>query len=208
MPCSNGTEPRSPDTGRPPRRAAGSRRTGLGRLLVLSVLCVLPVTALADGITVRDVRVEPLDDGYLLDADFDLELTPTLADAVSHGVTLDFVLEFDLWRPRSWWFDETVTTFREHRRLSYVPVTRMYRLNQGSYYETFPSLNDALNALTHVHAMPSSDRSALRRGQHYEASITLRLDTSQLPKPLQIETLSSRDWQLSSPVHRFTVTPG
>jgi len=84
----------------------------------------------------------------------------------------------------------------------------MYRLNLGSSYETFPSLADALHALSHVHAMPASDRVALHRGQRYEASITLRLDTSQLPKPLQIETLSSREWQLSSPVHRFSVTPG
>lgn len=167
-----------------------------------------PREAAAEGITIRTAELEPLDDGYLLDADFQLELTPTLVDAVSHGVTLDFVLEFELWRPRAWWFDESVTSFREHRRLSFVPVTRMYRVNQGSNYETFPSLADALNALSHVHAMPASDRVALHRGQRYEASITLRLDTSQLPKPLQIETLSSPEWQLSSPVHRFSVTPG
>jgi hypothetical protein len=84
----------------------------------------------------------------------------------------------------------------------------MYRLNHGSSYETFPNLRDALQALTHVHAMPATEPVSLRKGQRYEASITLRLDTSQLPKPLQIETLSSREWQLAAPVHRFSVTPG
>ena len=199
----NGNDLRSP---------AGTARGWpvLPALVLCAVLALagLPAPAHADGITVRGVELEPLEDGYLLDADFDLELTPTLSDAVSHGVTLDFVLEFELWRPRAWWFDETVTSFREHRRLSFVPVTRMYRLNQGSSYETFPSLADALRALSHVHAMPSSDHAPLHHGQRYEASITLRLDTSQLPKPLQIETLSSHEWQLSSPVHRFSVTPG
>jgi hypothetical protein len=183
------------------------RASALGALL--GVLLLLATTlAAADGIAIRSVNVEPVEDGYLLDADFDLELTPTLQDAVSHGVTLDFVLEFDLWRPRAWWFDESVTSLREHRRLSYVAVTRMYRLNQGNSYETFPSLGEALRALTHIHAMPAGDRIPLQAGQHYEASIALRLDTSQLPKPLQIETLSSRDWALSSPIHRFSVTPG
>lgn len=200
-PCSNGSE-------RPARAALARRRVLLCAIALAGLLAGGAGPALADGISVRTVELEPLDDGYLLDADFELELTPTLIDAVSHGVTLDFVLEFDLWRPRSWWFDETVTTFREHRRLSFVPVTRMYRVNQGTSYETFPSLPDALRALSHVHAMPSSERGILQRGQRYEASITLRLDTSQLPKPLQIETLSSREWQLSSPVHRFSVTPG
>lgn len=200
---SYGTDLRSP--------ICAARRSGCQSLFALSCavwLALAPLAVQADGITVRAVELEPLDDGYLLDADFDLELTPTLVDAVSHGVTLDFVLEFELWRPRAWWFDETVTSFREHRRLSYVPVTRMYRLNLGSSYETFPSLTDALHTLSHVHAMPASERVPLHRGQRYEASITLRLDTSQLPKPLQIETLSSHEWQLSSPVHRFTVTPG
>lgn len=177
-------------------------------LFAVLLLCVLPLTAAADGITVRTANVEPVEDGYLLDADFDLELTPTLQDAVSHGVTLDFELDFQLWRPRAWWFDETITSFKEHRRLNFVPVTRMYRLNIGSAYETFPSLHDALHALTHVHAMPAGERVPLHKGQSYEASISLRLDGSQLPKPLQIETLSSREWQLSSPIHRFSVTPG
>ena len=180
------------------------------RRLLAAVLLVglLNRPAHADGISVRGADLEPVEEGYLLDADFDLELTPTLQDAVSHGVTLDFVLEFELWRPRAWWFDETVTSFREHRRVSFVPVTRMYRLNLGNSYETFPSLREALRALTHVHAMPAGERAPLQRGQRYEASISLRLDTSQLPKPLQIETLSSREWQLSSPVHHFSVTPG
>jgi len=163
--------------------------------------------ASADGINIRSVDVEMVDEGYLLNADFDLELTPKLQDAVSHGVALDFVLAFDLWRPRAWWFDETIIHFQEHRRLSYVPVTRMYRLNIGSAYETFPNLKEALKALAHVHAVPAAEKQALMKGQRYEASISLGLDTSLLPKPLQIEGLSTGEWQLSSPIHRFTVNP-
>lgn len=193
------------------RRAGGlarEGRRGCCHVAVLLALLLNPATARADGITVRNVELEAVEDGYLLDANFDLELTPTLQDAVSHGVTLDFVMDFELWRPRAWWFDETLTSLHEHRRLSYVPITRMYRLNIGNAYETFPDLHEALRALTHVHVMPSGERIPLRKGMHYEASVGLHLDTSQLPKPLQIETLSSREWQLSSPIHRFAVTPG
>jgi Domain of unknown function (DUF4390) len=163
--------------------------------------------ALAEGISVRSVDLESVEEGYLLNADFDVELTPKLQDAVSHGVPLNFVLTFDLWRPRAWWFDETIIHFQEYRRLSFVPVTRMYRLNMGSTYETFPNLKDALKALSHVHAVPAAEKQALLKGQRYEASISLGLDSSLLPKPLQIEGLSTGEWQLSSPIHRFTVTP-
>lgn len=196
-----------PGCSAPVDRSAGRVLAGAALTLILAFgAAAWSPAALADGINLRGAEVEAVDEGYLLDASFDLELTPTLQDAVSHGVTLDFVLEFDLWRPRTWWFDETVGSLREHRRLSYVPVTRMYRLNVGNSWETFPDLREALRALTHVRVMPN-DRAALHRGQHYEASISLRLDTSQLPKPLQIETLSSRDWQLSSPLQRFAVNP-
>jgi len=171
------------------------------------LVCSLVQAAKADGINVRSVDVEAVEEGYLLNADFDLELTPKLLDAVSHGVSLDFVLAFDLWRSRAWWFDETLIHFQEHRRLSFVPVTRMYRLNIGTSYETFTNLKDALKALAHVHAVTAAEKQALMKGQRYEASLSLGLDTSLLPKPLQIESLSTGDWQLSSPVHRFTVNP-
>ncbi len=167
----------------------------------------LALEAKAEGINIRSVDVETVEEGYLLNADFDLELTPKLLDAVSHGVSLDFVLAFDLWRTRAWWFDETIIHFQEHRRLSFVPVTRMYRLNIGTSYETFTNLKEALKALAHVHAVPAAEKQALIKGQRYEASISLGLDTSLLPKPLQIESLSTGDWQLTSPIHRFTVNP-
>jgi hypothetical protein len=183
-------------------------RITLMRMMLISFLGLMSAShSFAEGLSVRSVDLETVDEGYLLNAKFDLELTPKLQDAVSHGVPLDFVLEFDLWRPRAWWFDETITHFQEHRRLSYVPVTRMYRLNIGSAYETFPNLNDALKAMAHVHAVLATEKQTLVKGQRYEASISMGLDTSLLPKPLQLETLSNRDWQLASPVHRFTVNP-
>ena len=41
----------------------------------------------------------------------------------------------------------------------------------------------------------------------YTAAVRLRLDTSQLPKPLQIDALGSRDWNLSSDWYRWTFRP-
>jgi len=185
------------------------RTRGIFYLLITGCVLVycLALEAKAEGINIRSVDVETVEEGYLLNADFDLELTPKLLDAVSHGVSLDFVLAFDLWRTRAWWFDETIIHFQEHRRLSFVPVTRMYRLNIGTSYETFTNLKEALKALAHVHAVPAAEKQALIKGQRYEASISLGLDTSLLPKPLQIESLSTGDWQLTSPIHRFTVNP-
>jgi hypothetical protein len=35
----------------------------------------------------------------------------------------------------------------------------------------------------------------------------MKLDVKQLPKPLQVEALGSKDWDLAADWHRFTITP-
>jgi hypothetical protein len=44
-------------------------------------------------------------------------------------------------------------------------------------------------------------------GVVYEAVLRLRLDTSRLPKPLQIDAIASRDWNLTSDWYRWTFMP-
>jgi hypothetical protein len=47
----------------------------------------------------------------------------------------------------------------------------------------------------------------LRSGERYEVSLRLKLDTTQLPKPLQVNTLVSREWTLASDWYRMVLTP-
>ena len=51
------------------------------------------------------------------------------------------------------------------------------------------------------------DIGVLSRGSVYAAAVRMRLDVSQLPKPFQLNALASRDWNLSSDWHRWSVKP-
>ena len=51
------------------------------------------------------------------------------------------------------------------------------------------------------------DRNLLKKGTPYNAAVRVKLDIKQLPKPLQVEALGSKDWDLSSDWHRFTIIP-
>ena len=51
-------------------------------------------------------RWSPVTRMYFLEADFDIVLNPTLEDALNKGVPLYFLLEFELIRPRWYWFSE------------------------------------------------------------------------------------------------------
>ncbi|HEX2567378.1 MAG TPA: DUF4390 domain-containing protein [Burkholderiales bacterium] len=175
----------------------------LARLLVL--LAMLPAQALAEDIEVRDARLHAVDEGLALDADFAFDLTPRLADVVANGVPLYFLVEFELNRPRWYWFEEKTATKRLQLRLSYHALSRQYRLSTGLLQQSFPTLDEALNVLKRVRNWVVVERSTTLTDADYEAAVRMRLDTTLLPKPFQLSALTSRELHLESAWKRFTV---
>jgi len=52
------------------------------------------------------------------------------------------------------------------------------------------------------------DKSPLvKKRDEYLAGLRMKLDLAQLPKPLQVNALTSKDWSLDSGWHRWNVTP-
>ena len=172
----------------------------------LAVLgCFAAAPARSDDIGVREASLRAVEEGLVLDADFEFELTPRLADVVANGVPLYFVVEFELGRRRWYWFDEKAASKRLQLRLSYHPLSRQYRLSTGLLQQNFANLDDALNVLKRVRNWLVVDRTVGFYDADYEAAVRLRLDTTLLPKPFQLSALTSRDLHLETPWKRFTV---
>ncbi|HZQ72786.1 MAG TPA: DUF4390 domain-containing protein [Burkholderiales bacterium] len=161
--------------------------------------------ARAQDIEVRDAALHAVEDGLALDADFDFELTPRLADVVANGVPLYFLVEFQLTRPRWYWFEERTADRRLQLRLSYHALSRQYRLSTGPLHQSFPTLGEALNVLKRVRNWVVVERSIGLSDADYEAAVRMRLDTTLLPKPFQLSALTSREMHLESAWKRFTV---
>ncbi|MCZ7565931.1 MAG: DUF4390 domain-containing protein [Burkholderiales bacterium] len=172
-------------------------------LPLLASSLALPPAALADEVAVRGARLEPIEEGYALDADFDLDLTARLEDALHKGVALYFVIEFECTRPRWYWLDERVATAARSLRLSYHALTRTYRLSSGSLHRTYPALGEALRVLGTVRGWIVIERGQLAPDTTHVAATRVRLDLTQLPKPFQVSALANRDWTLASPWHRW-----
>lgn len=172
-------------------------------------LWVFAMPAHADeGITLKSAQVVPVDDGWQLDAEFDVQFSPRLEEAVNRGVPLYFVLDFELSRPRWYWFDEKPVRFSQTYKISYTPLLRQYRLSVGSVYQNFTSLDEVTRVLSRLRGVVIPDNTASKKDiSAYQASIRLRLDTAQLPKPFQLNAIASRDWSLSSDWHRWSLTP-
>lgn len=179
----------------------------LAAWLVICVALVAAAGARAEGIEIKRPTVTIADDHVLLAAQFDIALTPTLEEVLNKGVSLYFLLEFELIRPRWYWFNDRVLYRQQEYRLSYNALTRQYRLGVGNLHQNFGSLGEALEVMSRVRRRIEVEGAALRRDQSYLAGLRFRLDTSQLPKPFQLNALVAREWNISSDWYRWTVIP-
>ena len=159
----------------------------------------------AQGIDVRRPTLTMADDHLVLEAQFDIGLTPTLEEVLNKGVPLYFLLEFELIRPRWYWFNERALYIQQEYRLSYNALTRQYRLGVGNLHQNFASLSEALDVMSRVRRRIEIDPATLRRDT-YIAGMRFRLDTSQLPKPFQLNALVAREWNIGSDWYRWNVT--
>ena len=178
----------------------------IGLLLALC-LGVPTARAATDRIEVVRAAVETRDDGYYLNGEFDFDLKPRVAEALDRGLTLYFVVEVEVTRSRWYWFDEHNVTAALNFRLSYYALTRQYRVSTGNLQLGLPTLGEALGVIGHVRDWKFAERNTLKPGESYAVAVRMRLDTTQLPKPFQINALTNRDWTLESEWKRFGFEP-
>lgn len=182
-------------------------RRRLAEALLVLLLALQTALVTAAEIDVRNVQLVPGDEGsFVLSADLAVDFSPRLEEAVGKGLALHFLAEFELTRPRWYWFDDKVVKAHQTWRLTYHALTRQYRLSTGALHQSFGSLEEALRVLSRLRNWQVIERDRVAAGESFEAALRMRLDTSQLPKPFQLEALSNRDWILSSEWKRWTFT--
>jgi hypothetical protein len=177
-------------------------RTGL---LVLGLLWL--AVAQAGSIEPKSATLTPDERGYAVTADFAIQIGPRLEDAVSKGVPLHFRFEIQIKRKRWYWADEHVAGRVLKYRLSYQALTRQYRLSLGNLHQNYDSLDEAIHALGRVARLHVADKSALPMGEPLTAAVRLSLDHTQLPKPLQVDALADREWQVEAGILTWQFIP-
>ncbi len=136
---------------------------------------------------------------YLLDIHLDVSLGRRLLNALQSGVPLVFKLEIEIYKQHRWLPNETVASLAQRYKLTYRSLAQRYvvkNLNTDSQ-ETFVSLNDALAYLNLIENLPVIDE-ALVNPKRVRGKIRLRLDSSYLPLPLRVRSLTSKVWGASS----------
>ena len=169
----------------------------------MMVLSVFSTAVSAEGIKLKSFELEKVDNDWLLNATFQIELSPGLEDAVQKGVVLHFQTEFDLTRSRWYWFDEKPVLVQRQTRLSYQPLTQQYRIASEGLTFSAKTISEALQVVGSVGGWRVMDNAQLDPGRAYTAALHMTLDLSKLPKPFQVNALNNRDWNVSSDWYRL-----
>jgi len=169
------------------------------RVWTMLALCLLMLVgspvARAEPITLDSFELARTDEGLVLSFSARFDLSRTVEDALLKGVPLFFVAQADVFRDRWYWRDKEVNSVTRTWRLAYQPLTRKYRVTFGGLSQHYDSLPEALSAVSRTINWKLADPPMLDDGRHY-VEFSYQLDTTQMPRPMQIGIGGQADWAL------------
>jgi hypothetical protein len=187
---------------------ASSRREFLKQVGAATIALAWAPDLLADEL-IRLQRAELVrqQDAYHLIGGFSIKLTRQLEEALQKGVTLTFLQQFEADRPRDWWFAEDIAVLQRQVKLSYHALLRYYQLSVEGSQTTHEQIDEALRAAGDFQEWRVIEAKALDRKYLYRGRVRMSLDTTQLPKPLQVNAAVSSRWELDSGWREWSFRP-
>lgn len=167
---------------------------------LLPLLMLLPGMAQAKGFTVRSVETRLQKQVYLLDTRIDFAFSEEAQKALQSGIPIIILLDIEVEKQRSWWWNKTVAELQQGYLLLYHALTEKYivnNLNSGAQHD-YTSLDATLLALGRIRGLPLIDSALLDRSGDYRVKLRVHLDIESLPAPMRPLAYISSDWQLAS----------
>ena len=174
----------------------GWRTVGAWLLLCLAVLW--PMAARADTPEIAEFEINRHEDGAVAPTfAIRFELPRNVEDALLKGVPLYFVADAEVFRERWYWRDRRVGDAVRIWRLAYQPLTSSYRVTFGGLSQNYPTRTDALAAISRATRWKIAEGGQVEHDAHHYMEFSFRLDTTLLPRPMQIGVGGQAEWQLS-----------
>ncbi|MBX3604351.1 MAG: DUF4390 domain-containing protein [Piscinibacter sp.] len=183
------------DEGPRNRRGTVVRRL-LGWLLCLACLLPLPAAAQTGGIELAGFELFRGDDGLHLDYAVNFDLPRGAEEALNKSVPLYFVAEAELFRDRWYWRDKRVAKATRVWRIVFQPLTVTYRVTFAGFSQSYATRTEAFAAMRRGVHWKIAEESQIEGSGHY-VEFSFRLDTSLLPRPMQIGIGNPADWDLA-----------
>lgn len=166
---------------------------GLGLGLAATAL---PAWASAPAIELLTLRLQRADGALSLDFAARIHLSRAVEEALQRGVPVYFTAQAQLLRNRWYWRDERVARVQRTWRLAFQPLTSSWRVGFGGLNQTQATLEEALASLSRLSDWKIADLAQVDPDSRHYVEFSFRLDTSQLPGPMQFGLTTQADWTL------------
>jgi hypothetical protein len=178
------------------------RRTllGQGARLALAVLATFAFDAVRaeQGVELTSLRASKADGQLSLEFAARVALPRAVEEALSRGVPVYFLAQATLWRNRWYWRDERVARVSRQWRVAFQPLTGSWRVGLGGLNQTHATLADALAAASSSAGWKLAELAQIDPDKSYYVEFEYRLDTSQLPSPMQFGLVTQGDWAVGA----------
>jgi hypothetical protein len=181
----------------PPRAALRWVPAACTWLLGLWLLLPMALQARTAGAELTAFEITQTDEGVWLNYAVDFDLSRGVDDALNKAVPLFFVAETSIFRQRWYWADRRVAHAVRVWRIVYQPLTSNYRVTFGGLSQNYDSRAEALAAISRAVRWKVAEPGQLEAGSSHYVEFSFRLDTSLLPRPMQIGINGQPDWTLS-----------
>lgn len=176
------------------------------KTLIVPLLLAVSLNAAGEGISATRAEAKLTHAGQLsVSSRFRTDLPDQLKEALKQGVPLHFNLSWQLSAPSmssyKFKFDQLLNNDSTIQyKLSFHPLTNRYRVTVGTFSTEYDTLETALRAVGAVVNWKVLSKGALSdvATKDTKAEIRLLLTTAKLPKPFQINALTSKNWHLDS----------
>ena len=176
------------------------------KTLIVLLLLAVSLNAAGEGISATRAEAKLTHAGQLsVSSRFRTDLPDQLKEALKQGVPLHFNLSWQLSAPSmssyKFKFDQLLNNDSTIQyKLSFHPLTNRYRVTVGTFSTEYDTLETALRAVGAVANWKVLSKGALSdvAAKDTKAEIRLLLTTAKLPKPFQINALTSKNWHLDS----------
>lgn len=157
----------------------------------------MPMRAVAAGPELAAFSVQRSEEGVSVDYAINFELPRGAEEALNKAVPLYFVAEAEVFRDRWYWRDKRVASASRVWRIVYQPLTANYRVTFGGLSQSYPNRAEAFAVIRRGANWKVAEASQIEEGSRHYVEFSFRLDTSLLPRPMQIGIATQTDWALS-----------
>ncbi len=166
-------------------------------VLLLAAACLLgSAPARAQGVELALLQTSRDEGALNLEFAVRVSLPRTVEEALQRGVPIYFLAEATLLRSRWYWRDQRVARVSRSWRIAYQPLTDSWRVGLGGLNQSYASLADALSAASRSAGWRLAELAQLDPDRSYYLQFSYRLDTGQLPGPMQFGLGGTGEWAL------------